>query len=206
MIERFNRWQRWAKHPATLPSLTVDGRWAVWVYFFRTKAQAEAAQREAWAEHNAALAKKQAKAPFRGGARFDACNTAEQDFILHAFNTDLMVHRGGWPDFITRDHTGKMVCVEVKRDPADRLSASQMRCAELLEEAGITVQVFRQSDRSQVPWRVQVEGSPHKDAGGKEGRASHEPKTADRRDLPADANPAADERISGAITPSALVH
>jgi len=90
--------------------------------------------------------------------RVSNLNPTESDFFHWHNDQGLpLPHRGGWPDFLCRLPTGKIYAVETKT-PGDSLHAHQIRCAELLEQAGIPVYIWRPDHRRLRHWRRYLGG------------------------------------------------
>jgi hypothetical protein len=200
------RGRRHKLFPARLPPITPGGR--VRTKHFRSRELAEEVAAAAWADFERARRAHEATVPPRLNARYRKCNTTEQGFISWGFDRDLRIHRGGWPDFFTESRRGGLAGVEVKRHAADPLSASQIKCFQLLNQAGSPVYVWTPKGKL-VPWTDHANGVAGGERRCSSGRASHELENGGQGDArPADANPTADDRISEVLThpDDALIH
>ncbi len=168
--------------------------------WYKTANAAAGARRRAWAVHHGRQAKRNTVRSLKmpANSRLPQCNKRENKFAKWAERQPMVLHRGGWPDFLCIMPDGQIVGIEVKSD-LDTLSADQLRCHTLLQEAGLTTFVWTEGEGLE-PWSEYAEKRLATDAGAKAAGQSHTRR--DRGPTPRHENPASGVRIPETIEPS----
>jgi hypothetical protein len=135
-------------------------------------------------------------------ARFHRCNLREQRAINDLETKGAAVHRGGWPDFLVRGKSGRIVAVEVKSE-SDCLSEAQIQCCQLLQEAGIETYIWRRR-KALTLWQEYLKERLAGESECSSGQASHEKPMQERHESHRHANLTPDDRIQDVPTSPVL--